>query len=70
MKNIKKDYYIIWDYAMDSPLEDLECFYHYTTVIEFVNTGFVLNDTQEWMCLTHVPLVWRKKISEAIEKSK
>jgi hypothetical protein len=70
MKNISKEDYIIWDSVSQSPLEDLEVVYHYTTLIDIVNDGFKLREGHSWMCVASLPIVWQKKISKAIESAK
>jgi hypothetical protein len=70
MKNISKEDYIIWDSVSQSPLEDLEVVYHYTTLIDIVNDGFKLREGHSWMCVAFLPIVWQKKISKAIESAK
>lgn len=70
MKNISKEDYIIWDSVSQSPLEDLEVVYHYTTLIDIVNDGFKLREGHSWMCVASLPMSLQKQISEAIEKTK
>lgn len=70
MKNISKEDYIIWDFENNIPSEPLDVVYHYTTLIDIVNDGFKLYHGHRWEPVTGLPIVWQKKISEAIEESK
>jgi hypothetical protein len=71
MKNISKEDFILWDTIKNEPLEKYDIVYHYTTVVEIVNTiGFDLSVNQELKCVAELSLYWKKIISEAIEETK
>lgn len=71
MKNISKEDFIIWDIKENRPLEGLGIVYHYTTIIELINSfQFSLGVYEEIICVAELPLKWQRKISDAIELSK
>ena len=68
MKNISKEDFILWDTVNDEPLEHHDTIYHYTTVVEIINTdGFKLLEGQEIRCVAELSIGWQKIISEAID---
>ena len=68
MKNISKEDFILWDTINDKPLEDHDTVYHFTTVVEMINTdGINLLEGQEFRCVAELSMNWQKKISAAIE---
>ena len=71
MKNISKEDFILWDTVNDKPLERHDIVYHYTTLVEIINTdGFKLLEGQEIRCVAELSIGWQKTISEAIEQNK
>lgn len=71
MKNISKEDFILWDTINNEPLEHYDTVYHYTTVVEIINTdGFKLSKGQELICVASLSKGWQKIISEAIEQTK
>jgi hypothetical protein len=71
MKNISKEDFILWDTINDEPLEHHDTVYHYTTVVEIINTdGFKLSEGQELRCVASLSKGWQTIISEAIEQTK
>tara|TARA_R100000963_G_C4568724_1_gene54510 strand:+ start:192 stop:512 length:321 start_codon:yes stop_codon:yes gene_type:complete len=71
MKNISKEDFILWDTINHEPLEHHDTVYHYTTVVEIINTdGFKLSEGQELRCVAELSLNWQTIISEAIEQTK
>lgn len=71
MKNISKEDFILWDTINDEPSEHHDIVYHYTTVVEVINTGgFNLLEGEELRCVAELPLGWQKIISQAIEETK
>ncbi len=70
MKYISEQDYIIFDETLQQPVEKLDIVYHYTTVVEIINDGFVLKPNEKFVCIAQLPLYCQKKISEAIELTK
>ena len=71
MKNISKEDFILWDIENDKPLENYDTVYHYTTVVEIINTdGFHIQKNIELRCVAELPIKWQKIISDAIELTK
>ena len=71
MKNISKEDYVLWNYKTKELVEDADTVYHYTSIIELLNDGMVLElAKEEFICVTELPLELQRKISEAIEKTK
>ena len=70
VKNISRFDYILWDKLNNKPLEDLDIVYHYTSVVELINDGFKLNESEEFVCIAELPLEWQEKINISIEKNK
>jgi hypothetical protein len=70
IKNISRFDYILWDKLNNKPLEDLDIVYHYTSVVELINDGFKLNESEEFICVAELPISWQEKINIAIEKNK
>lgn len=71
MKNISNQDYILWDTQRDMPLEDYDTVYHYTTVVDMVNNGFIVEyDKFEFICVAELSMSWQKVISDAIEEIK
>lgn len=68
MKNISKEEYIIW--SGDAPLEPLNIVYHYTSVINLINSDFKLGEDEMFVRVTELPLELQCKIDEAIERKK
>jgi hypothetical protein len=67
MKNISKEDFILWDNINNQPLENHDTVYHYTTVVEIINTdGFKLLEGQSLIRVSELSLDWQKIISEAI----
>lgn len=53
------------------PLEDYDTVYHYTTVVEMVNNGFIVEHEKfEFICVAELSMSWQKVISDAIEGMK
>ena len=68
LNNISKEDYIIWDNEKNEPLEDLDCVYHYTSIVDLFNDDdFDLKGNEEIRCVAELPLKWQKKINQAIE---
>ena len=71
MKNISKEDFILWDTINDDPLERHDIVYHYTTIVEIINSdSFNLSEGQELRCVAELSKGWQKIISEAIEQTK
>jgi len=71
MKNISKEDFILWDTVNNKPLENHDTVYHYTTVVEIINTdGFKLSEGQELRCVAELSIGWQTTISEAIGQTK
>jgi hypothetical protein len=71
MKNISKEDFILWDTINNKPLENHDIVYHYTTLVEIINTdGFKLSEGQELRCVAELSIGWQTIISEAIEETK
>ncbi len=71
MKNISKEDFILWDTVNNEPLENHDTVYHYTTIVEIINTdGFKLSKGQELRCVAELSKGWQKIISGAIEQTK
>ena len=70
MKNISNQDYVIWNRKYDHVIDSLDTVYHYTTIIEMVNNGFKLMPNEEIVPVASLPISWRYKINEAIEKTK
>ena len=71
MKNISKEDFILLNTKTNKPIEDLDIVYHYTSVIELVNTRSIkLGENEEFVCVAELPLSLQVKISEAIELTK
>lgn len=71
MKNISKEDFILWDTVNNEPLEHPDTVYHYTTVVEIINTDrFKLSARQELRCVAELSKGWQTIISEAIERTK
>jgi len=66
MKKLSKEDYIIWDTLNDCPKERLSVIYHYTSIVEFMNSGFKLNPNEEIRCMTDLSTFWQTKYTEAI----
>jgi hypothetical protein len=70
MKNISKEDFILWDTVNDKPLEHHDTVYHYTTVVEIINTdGFKLSEGQSLIRVSELSIDWQKIISKAIEQT-
>ena len=70
-KNISPEDYVIWDTVKNEVFGlFLDTVYHYTTIVEMVNDGFTLPKNSQLACVAGLPLKWRIKISNAIEKTK
>jgi hypothetical protein len=70
MKNISKEDFILWDTVNDKPLEHQDTVYHYTTVVEIINTdGFKLSEGQSLIRVSELSIDWQKIISKAIEQT-
>ena len=71
MKNISREDFILWDTINSKPIEDYDTIYHYTSLVDIINTdGFKLSEGQELICVEELSLGWKKIISEAIEENK
>jgi len=71
MKNISKEDFILWDTVNDEPLEHHDTVYHYTTIVEIINSdSFKLSEGQELRCVAELSKGWQKIISKAIEQTK
>ena len=70
VKNISRFDYILWDKSNNKPLERLDIVYHYTSIIELINDGFKLNESEEFVCVAELPIAWQEKINIAIEENK
>jgi hypothetical protein len=71
MKNISKEDYIIWDVIKNEPIEGWDIVYHYTTIMEIINTdGFKLTQTQQLVRVAELSLRNQRKLSLAIELTK
>jgi len=75
--NISRQDFIIWDTINNKPAEDYDTIYHYTTIVELINTGELYQITglnilkgQEIVCLAELTPLWQKIISKAIEQNK
>jgi hypothetical protein len=67
MRNISKEDFILWDTVNNQPLESHDTVYHYTTVVEIINTdGFKLLEGQSLIRVSELSLDWQRIISEAI----
>ena len=71
MKNISREDFVIWNYKDRKLIEDSDTVYHYTTIIEMINTfQLLLQDNQELICVAELPLRLQEEISNAIELTK
>jgi hypothetical protein len=71
MKNISREDFVIWNYKDRKLIEDSDTVYHYTTIIEMINTfQLSLQDNQELICVAELPLRLQEEISNAIELTK
>lgn len=71
LNNISKEDYIIWDNEKNEPLEEWDCVYHYTSIVDLFNDDdFELKGNEEIRCVAELPLKWQKKINQAIEDCK
>ena len=70
VKNISRFDYILWDKLNNKPLEHLDTVYHYTSVIESINNGLKLKESEEFVCVAELPIAWQEKINIAIEENK
>ena len=69
--NISRQDFIIWDTINNKPAEDYDTIYHYTTIVEMINTGGInILKGQEIVCLAELRPLWQKIISKAIEQNK
>ena len=67
MKNISKEDYIIWSDEKNAPLESLDIVYHYSSVVDLINSDFKLGENEMFVRVTELPLEWQYKIDKAIE---
>jgi len=71
MKNVRREDFVIWNYKDRKLIEDSDTVYHYTTIIEMINTfQLSLQDNQELICVAELPLRLQEEISNAIELTK
>ena len=71
LNNISKEDYIIWDNEKNEPLEEWDCVYHYTSIVDLFNDDdFELKGNEEIRCVAELPLKWQKRINQAIEDCK
>jgi hypothetical protein len=71
MKNVSREDFVIWNYKDMKLIEDSDIVYHYTTIIEMINTfQLSLQDNQELICVAELPLRLQEEISNAIELTK
>ena len=70
MRNISIEDYVLWDTIKDTLFENPDIVYHYTSVVEMVNNGYVHREGLELRCVAELSLEWQIIISEAIELTK
>lgn len=70
MQNISREDYIIFDKIKNVPVEKLDIVYHYSTIIELINDGFILGEEREFVSLVELPLELQREINQAIEATK
>lgn len=70
LEYISKEDYIFWDHKADEPLEDLSTVYHYTSIIELLNSDFNLGYDETVIRLIDLPFMWQIKINNAIKNGK
>lgn len=72
MKNISKEDYVIWNVKEDRPVETYDIVYHYTTIIEMINSDkqFKLSDDEEIVSVASLKLSEQRKYSETLEEYK
>lgn len=71
LKNISKEDYVIWNTLHKAPIEAYDTVYHYTSIIEMINTSsFKLADNEEITCIAELPMKEQYKYSYEIEKNK
>jgi hypothetical protein len=70
MRNISISDFILWDSVKNSPVENLDIVYHFTTIFDLINDGFKLKPNEEFKCVASLPIRWQLEISKAIEKTK
>ena len=54
-------------YAKNAPLENLDIVYHYTSVVDLINSDFKLGENEMFVRVIDLPLEWQYKIGKAIE---
>jgi hypothetical protein len=71
MKNISREDFVIWKPITKELVEDADIVYHYTSIIELINTfSLSLQDDEEIICVAELPLRLQEEISNAIELTK
>ena len=71
MDNISKYDFVIWKPKTKELVEDSDIVYHYTTIIEMINTfSLSLQDDEEIISVAELPMNLQREINNSIERTK
>jgi len=66
MKNTHEDY-VLWDTEKNTFVEHPSIIYHFTSIIELINDGFQLKQTESFVCVNELTKKDQMIIEECIK---